>query len=240
MIELYYSSSPNVYKVMAALEELGLAYSIRFVDLSKGEQFEPGKMGGSPTAKVPVIVDHEPISGGSPLTIFESGAILLYLAEKSGRLLPDEFAARSLAVQWLFWQMANLGPIGGQYWHFKMFAERLSPGTDFTYPQNRYTTMFDALRDVLEVRLGAADYLAGQYSIADIACFPWIKYLGAGEGRPKLARWHDKIAQRPAIIDAYRKNLDVQTAYGRNEREGVAYPFDKLAQRTLIGGTSPE
>ncbi|MBS3652052.1 glutathione S-transferase N-terminal domain-containing protein [Pseudaminobacter sp. 19-2017] len=236
MIELFYSSSPNVYKVMIGLEELGLPYDLVFVDLSKGEQFDPARLGGAPTAKVPVIRDRAPGDGEGPVTVFESGAILQYLAEKTRRLLPADTRGRSETMQWLFWQMANLGPIGGQFWHFRMFAPRLEPETDFTYPQHRYSRMFDALRDVMDRRLAEIDYLAGAYSIADIACFPWIKYLGAGEGRPNLARWHDVIAARPAVAAAYRRNTEFKTGYERNERGGVAYPFEDLAKHTLVGG----
>jgi GST-like protein len=235
MIELFYSSSPNVYKVMIGLEELGLPCELVFVDLGKGEQFDPARLGGAPTAKVPVIRDHAPDDGGEPVTVFESGAILQYLAEKTGRLLSEDMRGRGETMQWLFWQMANLGPIGGQFWHFKMFAQKLEPDTDFAYPRRRYTRMFDALRDVMERRLAGSDYLAGAYSIADIACFPWIKYLGVGDGRPSLARWHDAIAARPAVAAAYRRNADFKTGYERNERGGVAYPFEELAKHTLVG-----
>ncbi|MCV0394935.1 MAG: glutathione S-transferase N-terminal domain-containing protein [Rhizobiaceae bacterium] len=235
MIELYYSSSPNVLKVMIALEEMGLDHVLRFVDLSKGEQFDPAKLAGSPTAKVPVIRDDRPGDGGAPLTVFESGAIMEYLAAKAGRLLPTAPRERIEVMQWLNWQVANLGPIGGQFWHFERFADRLEPGTDFTYPRRRYRRMLNAIWDVMNRRLAEAEFLAGAYSIADIACIPWVRYLDfAPSERPALARWHDAISARPAVERAYRKSAAFKTEYGRNERQGVAYPFEGLARHTLV------
>jgi GSH-dependent disulfide-bond oxidoreductase len=235
MIELFYSSSPNVLKVMVALEEMKLDYEIRFVDLSKGEQFDADKIAGSPTAKVPVLRDHAPDDGGAPITVFESGAIMTYLAEKTGRFLPTAPRERLEVLQWLTWQMANLGPIGGQFWHFERFAERLEPGTDFTYPRRRYRRMLDAIWDVMEARLSKSDHLAGGYSIADMACFPWVHYLDHGaDRRPALARWHGALLARPAVQDAYRRSVEFKTEYGRNERQGVAYPFEGLARNTLV------
>jgi GSH-dependent disulfide-bond oxidoreductase len=168
MIELFYSSSPNVLKVMVALEEMKLDYEIRFVDLSKGEQFDADKIAGSPTAKVPVLRDHAPDDGGAPITVFESGAIMTYVAEKTGRFLPTAPRERLEVLQWLTWQMANLGPIGGQFWHFERFAERLEPGTDFTYPRRRYRRMLDAIWDVMEARLRKSDHLAGRHGLLSV------------------------------------------------------------------------
>lgn len=237
MLELFYSSSPNVYKVMIALEEMGLDYSPVFVDLSRGEQFDPARLAGAVTAKVPILRDHAPQDGGGPFTVIESGAILQYLAEKTGRLLPAAPRARSAAMQWLFWQMANIGPMGGQYWHFHMLAPRLAPDADLGYPQARYAKMLDASVDVMERRLAQAPYLAGDdYSIADIACFPWLRYLklGTPEDRPNVTRWREAIEARPAVAATYARNLAIATPYGRNERQGVAYPFEDLAKHTLV------
>lgn len=236
-IALYYSSSPNVYKVMIALEELELPYELVFVDLSRGEQFDPANLGGSLAAKVPVLRDPEPPWGGAPATIMESGAILHYLAEKTGRLLPDDPAARSAAMQWLFWQMGNLGPIGGQYWHFRTFAPRLEPETDFTYPARRYTRMLTAIWDVMECRLTEVPFLSGDiYSIADIACYPWAAYLtpDANGGHAAIGRWRAALAERPAVVRAYARNSDFEVGYGRNERQGVAYPWDGLKRHTIV------
>lgn len=237
MIELFYSTSPNVYKVMIGLQEMGLDYTPVFVDLSKGEQFDPARLGGALNAKVPVLRDHAPADGGAPMTVIESGAILQYLAEKTGKLMPSDLRGRSLTMQWLFWQMANIGPIGGQYFHFLMFAPKLAPEADVTYPRARYTKMMEACLDVMERRLEQAEWLAGdEYTIADIACFPWLRYLklGTPDQRPNISRWRDAIEARPAVAAAYARNLAVETPYGRNERQGVAYPFEGLAQHTLV------
>ncbi len=237
MIDLFYSSSPNVFKVMIALEELALDHRIVFVDLSQGEQHDPEKLGGAISGKVPVIKDHAPSDDGAPLTVFESGAILQYLAEKTGRLLPAAPRERLRAMQWLFWQMGGLGPVGGQFWHFKSFAQRLEPDTDFTYPRRRYTRMLSALWAVMERQLATHEYLAGEYSIADIACFPWIRYLGpdlTDAEFPALARWHAAIAERPAVERAYAARDAVKTDYGLNERGGIAYPWHGLAKNLIV------
>jgi GST-like protein len=235
-MELFYSSSPNVYKVMIALEELELPYELRLVDLSLGEQKDPARLAGAVHGKVPVLRDDAPLDGGAPITVMESGAILQYLAEKTGRLLPPGPRGRLQAMQWLFWQMGGLGPIGGQAWHFRSFAPRLEPTTDFRYPRNRYDKMLAALWDVMEARLAQVDYLAGEYSIADIACFPWIRYLAPDDPvrHAKLLAWRDRIEARPAVARWLQRNEAFNTPYGRNERGGLAYPFDGLARHVLV------
>ena len=237
MIELFYSSSPNVYKVMIALEEMQLDYCVTFVDLGKGQQFDPERIGGSLAAKVPVILDHAPAWGGAAFSVMESGAILQYLAEKSSLFLSRSPEKRSETMQWLFWQMGNLGPIGGQFWHFHAFAERIEPQTNFAYPRRRYARMLAALWSVMEKRLAQTSYLASDYSIADMACYPWVRYLLSTENEvsfPRLAAWRDAITARPAAVRAYEKNAQIQTGYDRNERGGVAYSFDALRQHTII------
>jgi len=235
-MDLFYSSSPNVYKVMIALEELELDYRLVLVDLSAGEQKDPAKLGGAIHRKVPVLRDDAPADGGEPFTVMESGAILQYLAEKTGRLLPAAPRGRMEVMQWLFWQMAGLGPIGGQAWHFRAFAQRLEPDTDFRYPRNRYDNMLRALWDVMEKRLQEGEYLAGDYSIADIACFPWIRYVPPDDPARHvgLLRWRDRIEARPAVARAFERNLSFQTPYGRNERAGIAYPFEGLARHVIV------
>ncbi len=235
-MELFYSSSPNVYKVMIALEELELPYTLRLVDLSQGEHKDPAKLAGAVHGKVPVLRDDTPLDGGAPLTVMESGAILQYLAEKTGRLLPPEPRRRLEAMQWLFWQMGGLGPIGGQAWHFRSFAPQLEPGTDFSYPRSRYDKMLTALWDVMEARLSAVDYLAGEYSIADIACFPWIRYIAPDDPvrHAKLLAWRDRIEAREAVTRWLRRHETLETPYGRNARGGLAYPFDGLARHVLV------
>lgn len=235
-MDLFYSSSPNVYKVMIALEELDIAYRPVFVDLSAGEQKDPARLAGAVHGKVPVLRDDAPLDGGEPVTVMESGAILQYLAEKTGRLMPSAPRGRLEVMQWLFWQMGGLGPIGGQAWHFRAFAPKLEPDTDFRYPRSRYDNMLRALWDVMEKRLAAGDHLAGDYSIADIACFPWIRYIAPDDPARyrRLLAWRDRIEARPAVARAFERNLHFKTPYGRNERGGVSYPFDGLARNVLV------
>jgi len=199
MIDFYAMGSPNVVKIYVALEELGLAYRVHPVDVFAGEQFKPEFVALNPGAKVPVIVDAEG-PGGRPYTVFESGAILLYLAEKTGQLLPSERAAKYDAIQWLMVQMTGVGPMFGQYVHFMRFAP---PGNE--YGLSRYRTQARTLCEVLERRLAAVPYLGGaEYTIADIATFPWARNIGALLGGtaadyPSLFAWIDTIAARPAV-----------------------------------------
>ena len=235
-MKLFYSTSPNVYKVMIALEELELPYELQLVDMSKGEQKDPAKLAGAIHGKVPVLVDAAPADGGAPVTVMESGAILQYLAEKTGRLLPASARGRLEAMQWLFWQMGHLGPIGGQLFHFRTFAPKLEPEADLRYPRQRYENMQRALWDVMETRLSKAEWLAGEYSIADIACFPWIRYLSPDDAarHSRLLAWRDRIEQRPAVGRWLERNGSFKTPYERNERGGLAYPFEGLARHTLV------
>ncbi|HEX8820483.1 MAG TPA: glutathione S-transferase N-terminal domain-containing protein [Archangium sp.] len=168
MIDLYTFTSPNGRKVSIALEELGLPYTARFVDITKGEQFKPGFLALNPNNKVPAIVDHEG-PGGQPFTVFESGAILLYLAEKTGKLLPADVRGRTEAVQWLMFQMSGVGPMLGQLTHFQRYAKEKLP-----YAIERYTKESERLLGVLDKHLGPHEYLAREYSLADIAMYPWL------------------------------------------------------------------
>ncbi|RZI53746.1 MAG: glutathione S-transferase [Pseudonocardia sp.] len=199
MIDLYYYTSPNVRKVLIALEELGLDYQIVWTDISEGDQFESEYVEINPNSKVPAIVDHDG-PGGRRLAIFESGAILLYLAEKTGRLLPEDPIARQEVLCWLFWQVANQGPMAGQAAHFVSHAPK--QGIDNPYARNRYAGEVARLYRVLDDRLADRDYLAGEYSIADIATFPWTR-VAAGHGvdvadYPNVKAWADRISARPA------------------------------------------
>src|SRR5712671_1602984 len=198
MIDLYALTSPNVQKIFIALEELGLPYKMIPVDVWKGEQYKPEFLKLCPNAKIPVIVDHDG-PGGRPYTVFESGAILMYLADKTGRLLPKDTAARYEVIQWLMLQMSGVGPMFGQLTHFKMFAPA---GND--YSLSRYQTEVRRLYEVLEARLANSAYLGGpDYTIADVATFPWTanhKMQGIRlEDNPNLARWYNAIAARPAL-----------------------------------------
>jgi GST-like protein len=201
MIDFYVLTSPNVQKIFIMLEELAVPYRPIPVDVWKGEQFKPEFTALNPNAKIPVIVDHEG-PGGKPFTVFESGAILMYLADKFGRFLPTGTAERYEAIQWLTLQLTGIGPTFGQVVHFMRFAP---PGND--YSKSRYMTEMLRLYDLLEQRLGRSPYLGGaEYSIADIATFPWTRnhdmFGVKWSERPNLARWFDAIAARPAVKKA--------------------------------------
>lgn len=206
MIDLYALTSPNVQKVYIMLEETKLPYREHFVDVWKGEQYSPDFIKLNPNAKIPAIVDHDG-PGGKPITIFESGAILLYLAEKSGKFLPSDLARRYEALQWLMIQLTGIGPMFGQFTHFKMFAPK---DKDTTYSLDRYQTEVKRLYEVLEHRLGAVPYIGGaDYSIVDIATFPWARNHDAQgvkwEDHPNLARWFKAVEERPAVKAALAK-----------------------------------
>jgi GSH-dependent disulfide-bond oxidoreductase len=204
MIDLYALTSPNVQKIFLALEELELPYNTKLVDVWKGDQFSPEFLKINPNGKVPAIVDHDG-PGGKPYTVIESGAILLYLADKTGKFLPKDTRKRFDAIQWMMIQMTGVGPMFGQWTHFKMMAPK---GND--YALSRYTTEVKRLYDLLEQRLGQVPYLGGdEYSIADIATFPWTRNHDAQgvkwEDNPNLARWFNAIAARPAVKRALEK-----------------------------------
>jgi GST-like protein len=199
VIDLYYYTSPNVRKVLMALEELGLPYQIKWTDITAGDQFQPGYLAINPNGKVPAIIDHEG-PDGRPLALFESGAILLYLAEKSGRLLPQTAERRWEAMCWLFWQVSNHGPMAGQAAHFVSHAPK--HGIVDEYAKGRYSGEVRRLYEVMDARLARDDYLAGEFSIADIACFPWAR-VAAGHGVavgdfPNVAAWVARISERPS------------------------------------------
>ena len=197
MIDLYTWPTPNGHKVHIMLEETGLAYDVIPIDIGKGDQFDPAFLKISPNNKMPAIVDREG-PGGAPVSIFESGAILLYLAEKTGRFLPQDARGRWLVVQWLMFQMGGLGPMLGQCHHFRHYAPEPVP-----YAIERYTNEARRLYGVMERRLGEADYLAGDYSIADMAAYPWTRSM-ARQGVdpadfPQVRRWQAALEGREAV-----------------------------------------
>lgn len=210
MIDLYYWTTPNGHKITIFLEESGLPHRIHAINISKGEQFKPEFLRISPNNKIPAIVDHEPADGGGPLAVFESGAILMYLAEKTGRFLPKELRARLEAVQWLFWQMGGLGPMAGQNHHFRLYAAEKIP-----YAIERYEKETNRLYGVLNKRLADREFIAGEYSIADMACYPWIvPHEKQGQRLadfPHLQRWFVAIAARPAVVCAYERAKEINT-----------------------------
>lgn len=208
MIDLHYWPTPNGHKITLFLEEAGLPYTIHPVDIANGEQFRPEFLAIAPNNRMPAIVDHAPAGGGGPLSVFESGAILLYLAEKTGRFLPADLPGRYDAIQWLMWQMGGLGPMAGQNHHFNIYAPEKIP-----YAQDRYVRETARLYGVLDKRLADRPFVAGDYSIADMAAYPWIvPHEAQGqklEDFPNLKRWFETIAARPATIAAYEKGKAV-------------------------------
>ena len=199
MIDLHYWPTPNGWKITIMLEECGLDYAVKLVRIGRGDQFKPDFLAISPNGRMPAIVDYDPAEGGAPLSIFESGAILLYLAEKTGRLLPKDVAGRSRTLQWLMWQMSGLGPMAGQNGHFLLYAPEKIP-----YAIERYGRETRRLYEVLDRQLATTgNYVTGAYSIADIACFPWImthkRQSLTLDDLPHLKEWFATVRQRPAV-----------------------------------------
>jgi GST-like protein len=232
MIELHYWPTPNGHKVTLLLEELvelgqPLDYRIVPVDIGKGAQFEPDYLKISPNNKMPAMVDTAPADGGAPINVFESGAILLYLAEKSGRFLPRELRGRFEVLQWLFWQVGGLGPMTGQHGHFGVYApQRIAYGIE------RYTRESERLLGVLDRQLQGRDFIAGDdYSIADMACHPWISPYDRAPldlaPFPEVRRWHAAIAARPAVKRAYALAGVVNPKAGQ--------PLDEEERKVLFG-----
>ena len=207
MIDFYFWPTPNGHKITMFMEEANLDYTLCPVNIERGEQFAVEFLTISPNNRIPAIVDHDPPCMRSPVPIFESGAILLYLAEKTGRFLPAEPAQRLEALQWLFWQVGGLGPMAGQAHYFRHYAPHR-----FEHAITRYTDEVGMLYGVLDRRLSGREFIADEYSIADMAIYPWI-FRHAKQGQdlaafPNLLRWFDAIAQRPSTVSAYGKGLN--------------------------------
>ena len=212
MIDLHYWTTPNGHKITLFLEEAGLPYRIVPVNIGRGDQFEPEFLRIAPNNRMPAIVDHAPADGGAPLPVFESGAILLYLADKVKQFLPLDLRGRNMALQWLFWQMGGLGPMAGQNHHFVQYAPEPLP-----YAIERYVKETARLYGVLNKHLSdGREFIAGDYSIADMACYPWIvpheRQRQKLEDFPHLARWFERVGQRPATERAYALASEVNTA----------------------------
>ncbi len=230
MIDLYYWTTPNGHKITLFLEEAGLPYKIHSVNISKGDQFTPAFLAISPNNRIPAIVDQQPLISHEPLALFESGAILEYLADKTRLFLPTEGAARYHTLQWLYWQMGGLGPMAGQNHHFSIYAPEKLP-----YAVKRYVNETNRLYGVLNKQLTGRDYITGDYSIADMACYPWIKpYKQQGQNLddfPALKQWFERMAARPAVIRAYALADTINTAPTVSE-EGKAILFGQTALKT--------
>jgi GST-like protein len=215
MLDVYYWGTPNGLKIKLFLEEAQLPYRIIPVDIGKGEQFKPEFLKVSPNNRIPAVVDHEPADGGPPLSLFESGAILLYLAEKTRRFIPADVRGRAKVLEWLFWQVAGLGPMAGQNGHFNQYAPEKVP-----YAIERYTRETNRLYGVLDRQLAGRDYIADQYSIADMASYPWIvpheRHKQNLADFPNLKRWFERIRERPACQRAY---VGVEQSYSRQMSE---------------------
>jgi GST-like protein len=203
MIDLYYWTTPNGHKITIFLEEADVDYTIKPIHIGKGEQFAADFLQIAPNNRIPAIVDHEPADGGAPLSLFESGAILQYLGEKTGQFLPQGLRDRANVMQWLFWQMGGLGPMLGQNHHFGSYAPE-----KILYAINRYVKETERLYGVLNTQLEGQEFIAGDYSIADMACYPWIVPYQTQqqnlEDFPHLKRWFEAIQERPAVQRAYK------------------------------------
>jgi GST-like protein len=229
MLDLYYWTTPNGHKITIFLEEAGLAYDIKPVNIGKGEQFKAEFLTVSPNNRIPALVDNEPAGGGKPIAIFESGAILLYLADKTGQFIARDLRGRTETIQWLFWQMGNLGPMAGQNNHFSNYA------TDkIQYAMDRYRNEVNRLYGVLNKRLADRAYVAGEYSIADMASYPWIALHERQHQKiddfPHVKRWLEAIKARPAVVRAYDKAKQVNPNAG-----GIRTPEERAI---LFGQTA--
>lgn len=224
MIELYYWPTGNGQKIAMCLEEMALPYTAHPVNIGKGEQFKPAFLAISPNNRIPAIVDRDPPGGGEPISVFESGAILVYLAEKTGKYMPADIRGRKTVNEWLFWQVGGLGPMAGQKNHFKLHAPEPMP-----YALDRYVKETNRLYGVLDRRLGEVPYLVGDYSIADMACYPWA-LSGRTNGDDmaafgNIARWMAAIEARPAVKTAYAKAEPIRKAgqVSEEERRKILY-----------------
>jgi glutathione S-transferase len=214
-IDVYFWPTPNGFKISIALEEMGLPYELKPVNIGAGDQFKPEFLKISPNNRMPAIVDPEG-PDGKPISVFESGAILQYLGRKSGRFYPSDERKRVEVDEWLFWQVANLGPMAGQAGHFRNYAPRLvEDAKQLEYGQKRYLSELNRLYGVLDHRLGGREYVAGEYSIADMAIWPWTRnYAGYGEDLekfPNMKAWHERMKARPGVQRGIEKGQEVRS-----------------------------
>jgi len=234
MIELYYWPTPNGHKITMFLEEAGLKYRIHPIDISAGDQFKPDFLAFSPNNRMPAIIDIEPADGGEPISVFESGAILQYLAEKTGSFLPTDVRGRKVVMEWLFWQVGGLGPMAGQNHHFGLYAPEKLP-----YAIERYVKETNRLYGVLDRRLAGRDYLAGDdYTIADMAAYPWVvpwkRQQQDLDAFPNLRAWFERIRTRAATVRAYAQGEPYASRPAVTE-EGKKLLFGQTAQSVRQG-----
>jgi GST-like protein len=227
-IELYFWTTPNGYKVSIALEEMGLPYTLRMINIGKGDQFDPAFLKIAPNNRIPAIVDPDG-PDGAPISVFESGAILQYLARKTGRFYGASARERVAVEEWLFWQVGGVGPMAGQANHFLRYAPSMDPPNDVPYAKNRYRNEVARLYGVLDRQLAGRDFVAGAYSIADMAIWPWARRWEAQQQTitrfPNMAAWLDRVAARPAVQRA--------VTVGEAHRSDVTH--DREALRILFG-----
>ena len=227
MIDLYYWTTPNGHKITIFLEDAGVPYRLKPVNIGKGEQFDPQFLRYAPNNRIPAIVDNEPADGGAPISVFESGAILQYLGRKTGKFCPAEERARSEVEQWLFWQVGGLGPMAGQNHHFNIYANERIP-----YAMERYVKETARLYGVLDRRLADREFVAESYSIADMACYPWVvpheRQSQNLADFPHLKRWFETIAARPAV----------KRAYALADKIDSGGPMTDEAKKVLFGQTA--
>lgn len=229
MIALYYWTTPNGHKITLFLEESGLPYTIFPINIGKGDQFQSEFLKIAPNNRIPAIIDHAPADGGEPVSVFESGAILQYLADKTGQFIPKTLRGRVEVMQWLFWQMGGLGPMAGQNHHFNTYATEKIP-----YAIDRYVRETARLYSVLNHRLADREFIAGEYSIADMACYPWIvPHERQGQDLndfPNVKRWFEAIQARPATQRAYEKANKINTIPSVNDEASRKILFGQDAQ----------
>ncbi|MFM1815512.1 MAG: hypothetical protein RLZ98_2207 [Pseudomonadota bacterium] len=228
MIELHFWPTGNGQKVAIYLEEAGLEYEVHPVNINAGDQFRPEFLAISPNNRIPAIIDRAPADGGAPISVFESGAILLYLAEKTGKLIPADFRSRKETLEWMFWQVGGLGPMAGQRNHFSSRRE----GNEYAY--DRYSKETNRLYGVLEKRLAGREYIVGDYSIADIMNYPWIvsgiRNYGYDLGDfPNIIAWHDRISSRSAVKLAYEKADVIRATNKVSEEEANRWKYGQSA-----------
>jgi GST-like protein len=222
MIELYYWPTPNGWKISIALEEMGLDYKVIPINIGRGDQFKDEFLAISPNNRMPAIVDLDPEDGGAPVSVFETGAILVYLAEKTGLFMPKDVRGRTEVMEWLMWQMGGLGPMLGQNGHFKFYAPETIP-----YAQERYHNEALRLFGVLDRRLEGRDFICGDYSIADMACWPWIITYKRQEINleefPNVRRWYDGLKGRDALRRGYKVGSEFGKPAGKWDEEARKY-----------------